>query len=165
MLHFSLTFWVQLGGVSAFKLLPQQFIVALVFGFVMLTILLLMALTSFDSVISYMTYRRWKWLHRSVYLGGVLIILHVWMIGTHAAYGSVQLVATVLLAMLFALEAIRVGQQLADRFPKIRQNNYLVTVIVYIWLFCMSMLVIMSGRVQSYHGEKHDKTGGQSVHK
>jgi len=48
------------------------------------------AVTSFDKVVSFLTFPRWKWLQRLVYLCGVFIIVHVWAIGVHFGAGVIQ---------------------------------------------------------------------------
>jgi len=76
-----------------------------------------MASTSFDKVVAFLGPARWKNLHRLIYLAGVLIILHVYLIGPHFAdrLSPQSILFITALAILFTLEAIRFKKYLSSR--------------------------------------------------
>lgn len=115
-MHGSIALWGQLGGLGQLGLLPNLSKWSLIGGLVGFTILSLMAATSLDKVVDFMTYRRWKWLHRLGYMGGLLVVLHVWSLGTHVAYIHVQILAFVLLAVLSGLELFKVTKILNRKY-------------------------------------------------
>lgn len=155
LLHAGVALWGQIGGFDGLALLPDRFAWALVFGVTALVVLLLMAATSFDKVIKFMTFRKWKWLHRFVYLGSVLIILHVWMIGTHAAYGWVQLVTFIPLSLLFGLEAWTIMSKFSERHPTFKSKDYFITLVLCMWLLASLLLLMLPALVKNYHDEHH----------
>ena len=158
-LHMVVALWGQIGGLGGVALLPERFVWAIGFGAVALIVLLLMAATSFDAVVTYMTFRRWKWLHRFVYLASVLIILHVWMIGTHVAYGWVQVVTFVPISLLLGLEAWCVVRKFAVRYPSFASKDYFWMLVASLWLLASSLLFMLPALVQNYHGEHHSDHG------
>ena len=125
--------------------------------------LFLLAITSFDAVIKFMTYPRWKWLHRFVYLGGVLILLHVWMIGTHLAYPGVQISAFGALALLLGLETHRATKLINDRYLKFDNLELTITSIA-IWTIGASLLLSIPYFIKNYHSRHHSDTGSSSQH-
>lgn len=113
--HALLAVWGQLGGLSQLGLLPSVFQVALWYGLAALVILLLMAAASFDAVIRWMSFPRWKWLQRLGYVAGVVVILHILLIGVHTAIPVISLIAGAALLILLGLEALRITQALRGR--------------------------------------------------
>ena len=164
-LHVCIALWGQIGGLGGVMLLPSRFIWSLGFGVVALAVLLLMAATSFDKVIQFMTFRKWKWLHRFVYLGSWLIILHVWMIGTHVAYSWVQLATFIPLSLLFGLEAWCTVSKYSDRHPEFKAKDYAITLALCLWLILSLALLSVPALVQNYHSENHTKHDTSSSHK
>lgn len=130
LLHVIITFLGQMDGFRGLLLLPDRFLWALGLGSVSLVILLLMALTSFDRVIAYMTYRRWKWLHRLGYIGGICVLLHMWMIGTHLSYLTFKSIIFVMLVTLVGFESLRIAENLVKKYPKVRQKKTLISVLL-----------------------------------
>lgn len=106
--HALLAIWGQLGGLSQLGLLPSIFQAALWFGVIALVVLLVMAATSFDAVIRWMSFPRWKWLQRFGYGAGVLVIAHIWLIGVHTAVPAVSFGAGSALLILLGLEVMRI---------------------------------------------------------
>lgn len=154
-LHATVALWGQIGGFGSLGLLPSRFAWAFAFGAVSLIVLFLMAATSFDTVIKFMTFRKWKWLHRFVYLGGVLIILHVWMIGTHMAYDWVQIATFVPLSVLFGLEAWCIVSKFGEKRPEFASKDYAVTICLVIWALLSLVLFLLPSLVQNYHSQHH----------
>ena len=153
LLHTVVALFGQIGGFGGLALLPQRFVWALLFGAISLLVLLLMAATSFNKVISFMTFRKWKWLHRMVYIGSILLLLHVWMIGTHLAYAWVQIAVFIPLSVLLGLESWCTTQKYRSH-SWVRANA--VTVAIAAWLLSSLLLFMVPSLVQNYHGD-HSK--------
>jgi len=152
LLHGAVALFGQLGGIEGLSLLPSRFMIALYLGLFALIVLCIMAATSFDSVVKRMTYPKWKLLHRLVYLAGIAIIIHIWLIGTHAVYGWIQLISLVLLSGLFALEGWRIAAALTKRFPSLNQRDIKTVISITIWLVLTVLVAALPGMFTSYHG-------------
>ncbi|MGI9027828.1 MAG: ferric reductase-like transmembrane domain-containing protein [Candidatus Saccharimonadales bacterium] len=122
LLHALVAFFGQLGGFNGLGFLSPRYSIALLLGFIALIILTVMAVTSFDKVIDKMGFRRWKRLHRLIYIAGLAILVHIVMLGTHYAYGSSSIARLTLVAVLilFMLEAVRMDRWLKKRFTVLR---------------------------------------------
>lgn len=150
LLHAVIAIWGQLGGLHTILLLPALFKWSLLAGVIALTILAVMAATSLDKAISFMTYRWWKWLHRLVYAGGVLAILHIWSIGTHLAYSGVQVAAFIALALLSGLELITIFKLLNRTRFRIG-NPELLSLFLTTWVLVCILLLFIPVTIQNYH--------------
>lgn len=157
-LHGAIALFGQLGGIGALGSLPDVFKWALLAGAIALTILGLMAATSFDVVVKKMTYRKWKWLHRFVYFAGVLVILHVWMIGTHMAYSGYQLAAVIALGVLLALEFFGLTRLLNRKYLKLSRSEA-GAVFLTMWAIAMGIALALPMLVQNYHSRHTDHVG------
>jgi DMSO/TMAO reductase YedYZ heme-binding membrane subunit len=155
-LHGAVALWGQLGGPGQLVYLPSLFKWSLLGGAIALIILLAMALTSFDRVIKFMTFRRWKWLHRLVYMGGILAVLHIWAIGTHLAYIELQLASLLALVLLGGLEIYRTVVLFARKHEEFQHKDYFFT--LYISLATIWVLLVVSVPVllQNYHSRHND---------
>lgn len=157
-LHMTIALWGQLGGINGLVHLPDSFRLSIFGGFVALFILFLMAMTSFDKVISFMTFRRWKWLHRLVYGGGVLAILHIWSVGTHLSYSPIQIIAFIALSILIGLEGFRLVTLLTKQYDELKSKDYFYTLVITIWLVGSVSLFAIPGLIKNYHGAHHSAT-------
>lgn len=160
LLHVIIALWGQLGGISGALLLPSWFIWSFAYGLVGLIILTLMAATSFDKVITFMTFRRWKWLHRFGYIGGTLVLMHVWMIGTHMAYLSFRSIIFIMLALLLLLESLRICSLLAKKYKPFRSDR--LELAVAIWLVLTIALFIAPNLIGNY--QDHHAAPQQALH-
>lgn len=160
-LHTAVALIDQVGGLGNLVLLPERFKIAFLLGGVALLILMLMALTSFDWVIDKMTFKRWKRLHQFVYLAGVLIIVHVWLIGTHADISGIRITSATLLALLFALEANRLVLKYAVRFNLSDLQRRATKIALFMVMFSsLWLLPLFAGNYHSQHtGESSVKAG------
>lgn len=147
LLHVGISLWGQIGGLGSLLLLPDRFLWSVGFGTIALIILLLMAATSFNRIVAFMTLPRWKWLHRLGYLGGILAMLHLWMIGTHIAYIEFRAVIFVLLAMLLWLESLRLTDVLTKKYPTRHKRK--VAIGIFLWLVAMGLLLLLPTLVSS----------------
>ena len=159
-LHMLLSLFGQLGGPSKLGLLPQRFQISIIFGGIALLFLLLMAATSFDKVISWMTFPRWKWLHRLGYIGAVLVFLHVWMISTHLSYVWIRQLLFALLSLLFALESWRVSI-LIERLSGEKSRGQQVMIAISLFVLAVLSMHIAPNFIDNNHS-KH--VNGQTEH-
>ena len=157
-LHACAAFFQEAGGFSGLGLLPQRFQWSLLFGVTALAILLLLAATSFDKIIMRMTFPRWKGMQRLIYIGGVLAVLHVWLTGTHIAYGWVQWVACVGLSVLFGLESWRMAKSLGKRLTSLAAPELFI-IFISIWIFFTGLLVMLPKVAVNYHAQHTSHTG------
>ena len=119
-----------------------------------------MAATSFDIAMKKMTIKRWKQLHQFVYLSGVLIIVHIWMIGTHADITGIRIASVVALGLLFGLEAIRIVRKINVRLGlrPIEQSMVGFTLFV-VMLGSLWLLPLLAG---NYHSDHNDDAATES---
>ena len=111
-LHVLISFFKQLDGFRGLKYLDDKYLVSIVAGMTALLILMLMALTSMDWAVRALTFKNWKRLHRFVYAAGWLIILHVFLIGTHYIRHTIYFYITIAaIILLILLEIIRVSKR------------------------------------------------------
>lgn len=150
-LHTIIVLATQSGGLSGLRLLPQRFQIAFILGGIATVILLLMAFTSFDRVIKKMTFRRWKMLHRFVYLAIALVIVHVWMIGTHASGSTARFYGALLLGLLFLLESIRLSRSLGKRFKLQTVRQWLLALVIFMTFQGSLLLLPLVSR--NYHSD------------
>ena len=160
LLHGLIALQSQLGGIEKLQYLPSLFQWSLAGGTVAFVVLGIMAATSFDAVVRRMTYRRWKWLHRLGYAGGILVLLHVWSIGTHLAYSSVQLAAFTALAVLGGLEMFRVVSQANKKYLQLDRPE-LLALFVSGWAIFSALIFMIPLVVENYHSQ-HTGHGGSS---
>jgi len=142
LLHAGTSLWGQLGGIDGLMVLPNKFVWALTYSFSALLILCILTFTSFDKVIIRMGYHRWKQLQRFVYLCGLLIILHVWMIGVHFASGIIRDIYLVAIIILFGLESWRLIDFLAERWRWHKTTRYFLS--LALWAIGVLVLGLIS---------------------
>ena len=151
LLHAVIGLWNNLGGPSQLGLLPVRFKVAVGLGAITLTILLALASTSFDVVVTRMTKPRWKMLHRFVYAAGALVVVHAWLIGTHSVYAWVQCTSFGAMAVLFLLEAFRIATcKPAVRLHKHRAHLRIIVTII-LWLLLLLPVVLLPKLIATHH--------------
>lgn len=117
LLHACIAFFSQLGGFEGLGFLSNKYLLAIGLSFTALLILFFMAATSFDSIIRIMHFKRWKILHRLVYIASILILIHALMLGTQFSDLS-QFIPQLffgLFAFLIVLEAIRFDAFLQEK--------------------------------------------------
>ncbi len=118
LLHGLFAFFGQLGGFAGLGFLSSKYLLAISLSFIALVILFLMTVTSFDFMVAKLTYPKWKFLHRFVYIAGVLILLHALMLGTHFSdlSSTIPQIFFSALAILLLLEANRFDTYLQKKF-------------------------------------------------
>ena len=161
LLHGVIALWGQLGGLTELQYLPTMFKWSLAGGAVAFSILLIMALTSFDVVVKFMTYRKWKWLHRLVYVGGVLALIHIWTVGTHLAYSQVQVAAFVALLVLAGLELYRSVGKANDAYLHLNKSEA-ITLFISSWAVVAVLLLATPTLIKNYHSRHTDHSESMS---
>lgn len=136
-LHSSVNFFGQLGGISGLQFLTQRFITALLLGLSVLLILFITALTSFDRAITVIGQTRWLWLQRLTYGAGIVVLVHIAIVGTHFS----DLSATIpklffgATAFLLILEVMRLDSKLHATLPSLGRIGAATMVLVHAALF------------------------------
>ncbi len=158
-LHTVIAVLDQVGGLANLMLLPDRFKLAFLLGGIALLILIIMAATSFDAVIKKLTFKRWKAIHSYVYLAGVLIIVHVWLIGTHSDITGIRIASAAALAVLFALESNRIVAKIAARFKFSSIQTIASGLAIFAVLFgSLWLLPLFAGNYHSQHEDESNYT-------
>ena len=115
--HASFAFFGQLHGFAGLSFLTSDYLISLIIGFIALEIMLVLALTSFDKAIDYLSFSRWKIIHRFVYLAGLLVLIHTVLLGTHYLNlaGFIPALTFLLVALLLIGEALRFDRYLSKK--------------------------------------------------
>ncbi len=118
-LHFWNAFFGELGGFAGLQFLNLKYLTAISLGATSLTILTLMAMTSTEWAVNKLSYKRWKFLHRFIYLVAILTTIHALMLGSHFTdfSGWIPQIFSVALAFLLILESLRFDIYLSKKFP------------------------------------------------
>jgi DMSO/TMAO reductase YedYZ heme-binding membrane subunit len=162
-LHATVAFFGQSGGFGGIGLLPTRFRWSLLLGAIALLVLTLMAATSFDRAIRKLTFKRWKWLHRVGYIAGILVIVHVWLIGTHSSNKLVEIFGLSGLIFLFGLESLRSSKLIQLRFNMTSSRRIAVAILMFVIL--TGSLLALPRLVQNYHAASgHIEHGGGHAH-
>lgn len=121
--HAVVSFFGPLRGFDGIPFFDPYTAWALVFGLISLVILLVLGATASDGAVAAMGRNRWKALHRTVYLAGVLMFVHLVLVGPHyATTRSPWMFATlVLVGCLTYLQARRFDSWWAKKFPQDRR--------------------------------------------
>lgn len=115
-LHSFLAFFLQLGGFNGIKYYSSVYNWSLLLGVLALGILFVMAATSVDWVIRVMSFKRWKLLHRLVYVAGVSILVHIVLVGSHfEQFNFLSTLTVVALILLLWLQLQRIAQNVKDK--------------------------------------------------
>lgn len=143
LLHASLAFFGQLGGFAGLGFLNSKYLLAISLSASALIILGLMATTSFDYMVEKLTFDRWKFLHRFVYLAALLIIIHALLLGSHFSNLSdtIPKITFAALSTLLLLEANRFDNFLQNKFvfwPRLGLGVLLVLILVVVYLIFLN---------------------------
>lgn len=160
-LHGATALWGQLGGLGQIGMLPSIFKWSLLAGAVALFILLIKAATSLDIVVNFMTYRRWKLLHRIGYVGGVLAVLHIWTIGTHLSYTGYKAAAFLALVVLAGLELFRVIKLINDKYLHLSGTKKTILWVLS-WAVLTAIVASIPKFVVNFHSRHTDHSSAHS---
>lgn len=102
-LHLLCAFIANLDGkLNALQFLSTRHQVALGLSSAAFIILFLLAITSVDRIIAWMSFSRWKKLHRFVHLAVILVLFHAFLIGSHfTVVAAVLPLLIILLSLTF----------------------------------------------------------------
>ncbi len=109
LLHACLVFFGPMGGFTGLFSLRGKYLLAAILGITTLAILTLMASTAFDFMIDRLGFKRWKFLHRFVYLASISILFHALIFGSHFQdlSGIIPKIFLIALVLLIILEIKR----------------------------------------------------------
>lgn len=118
LLHAYFAFFKVIGGIEKFMFLSQDYRLGVFFGSTSLMILFLLTSTATDFAVDKLTFKKWKMLHRFVYLVAILVLFHAVRIGSHFAdlSGTIPKIFFIAGAILLALEIIRFVKYLRGKF-------------------------------------------------
>lgn len=118
-LHAMFAFFGLLGGFSGLLFLGNTYLTAITLSFISLSIFFILSLTSSDYMVNKLTFPRWKFLHRFVYLAGIFVLIHALMLGSHFSNlsGFIPQTFFFMLVFLLLLEAPRFDKLLNRLFP------------------------------------------------
>jgi DMSO/TMAO reductase YedYZ heme-binding membrane subunit len=121
--HALVSFFGPLGGFSGIPFLDPYTGWALVLGTAALIVLLVLGATASDGAVRRMGQARWKTLHRSVYAVGVLVLIHLLLVGTHYgdSHSPWMFWSLAGVGFLVFLEALRFDQWWSKKFPQDRR--------------------------------------------
>lgn len=110
LLHAYRGFYGEIGGFSGVVNQPVFYIIAITLSSIALFILFLMAATSFDYMVSKLTFPLWKKLHRFVYIASIFVLIHALLIGSHFRdlKGPIPIIAFIAILFLLLLEFLRI---------------------------------------------------------
>jgi sulfoxide reductase heme-binding subunit YedZ len=108
-LHVYISFFDQLGGFRGLGFFDFTYNLSFVLGILALGVMFIMAATSFDWIVDHMGYKKWKLLHRLIYIGSIALLIHVTLIGPHFETITVLSVITYGAALfLLVMECLRI---------------------------------------------------------
>ncbi len=158
LLHSSLAFFGQLGGFPGLFYLNSKYLLSISLSFIALVIFCLMASTSFDFMVRKLTFPRWKFLHRFVYLAGILVLIHALLLGTHFSNLSelIPQISIGLLAILLLLETNRIDAWLQRKFATLPKFGFTLVlavslIISYVLLAFVPADIPLSLGIHSQH--------------
>lgn len=108
-LHSSLAFFKQLGGFGGVRYYNTEYSWSLSLGVLALAVLFIMAATSLDKAVNLLSFKRWKLLHRLVYIAGVAVLVHVALIGSHyEGFGLQSGLTGLMVLILLGFQVVRI---------------------------------------------------------
>lgn len=122
--HAVVSFFGPLRGFDGIPFFDPYTAWALILGLVSLVIMAVLGATAWDGAVARLGQGRWKMLHRTVYGAGVLLFVHLVLVGPHyTSPRSPWMFGTlVLVGWLLYLQAARFDAWWAKRFP--REKRY-----------------------------------------
>jgi sulfoxide reductase heme-binding subunit YedZ len=122
-LHFLYAFFGEIGGLSAFLSLDFKYMFAALLNLISLIILAVMAATANDYMIKKLKYKKWKFIHRFVYVVAVFTLIHALLLGEHfQSLNIVSISVGIASAFMIYLQGKRVIANLKT-FPSGKQAS------------------------------------------
>lgn len=157
-LHMYFAFFKQLGGFGGLWFLSSNYLIAVSLGFASLSILFLLTVLSFTFIKTKLSMQKLALLNKSLYLVGLLILIHAFMLGTHFQKITDMLPQIIFIScsFLFLLEANRLDIFLQKKtiFTKRFGLSMSVTIGLLLCFFLFTYLptnTIPSVNVHSQH--------------
>ena len=108
LLHVYINFFLQLGGFAGIKYYNGKYSLAVLLGVSALGLLFLATVASVDWVVDRLGIKNWKLFGRLAYLAGIIILIHIIVIGpAYAGLGLLSTLTAVAVLFILWLEAIR----------------------------------------------------------
>lgn len=109
-LHGTIALFKLLGGIEGLFFITGKDLYAILAGICALFLLTVLGITSFDWAIRLLGGKQWKSLHQATYVVGVLVVIHVFLTGSHFrnTSGHVSKIAIVAIGYLVFLEFLRI---------------------------------------------------------
>lgn len=152
-IHTCFAFFGLLGGFPGLSFLSTTYVTAITFSFIALIILSLLAATSFDWMVVKLGGKRWKILHRFVYLAGILILIHALLLGSQFSNLSswIPEIFFAAFAVLIILESFRIDKYLHTKLhmPK----SFGITFVIAMCLVSIAafQFFVPSSNIQSFN--------------
>jgi len=111
-----------------------------------------MAATSFDFVIAKMTFKKWKLLHRLIYLAGIFILIHALLLGTHFRDLSETIPQIMFIAVFFLLilEGLRIDFFMQKKFPNLPKFGLTYVLLMLIFGAALYYIFIPPGAIPDF---------------
>ena len=134
--HTLISFFGTLGGFSGIGFLQTNYLFSIVIGFVALLILTVLAVTSYDAAIIALG-KNWRRLHRTLYAAALLILLHVYLLGSHFSdiLSTSSTILLISLLFLLLLESVRINNIVSARYPSFPRRALVYATIAILFLF------------------------------
>lgn len=144
-LHALCAFFANLDGKpNAVLFLSPRHRLALLLSSGAFVILFSMAITSIDRVINWMTFPRWKKLHRFIHLVVILVLFHAFMIGSHFT-----VVAAPLPLLIIGLSLCFLFLEVGAIYKKLQQSELAKDHQRIRWRYVSLLLVVSAGMLVS----------------
>ena len=149
-------FFVQLQGFDGLAFLPADYLKAIIYSFAALIILGSLSLTSFDKMVVVLG-STWKKVHKLSYFAGILIILHVLLIGTNFTNQNSPYyrLGFLLVFFLLFLQARRIDLNFVKRLENYPQFGFSFLIILSLFSIGLSSAY---GASNSSSGHSHDSS-------
>ena len=149
-LHVYYAFFGELGGFEGLQFLNLRYLTAIALGATSITILSVMAMTSFEFMVSKLSFQKWKFLHRFVYIVAIFTTIHALMLGSHFTDLSEMIpqIFSVALAFLLILEALRFDVYLMNKFPTLPKAG----VAFFVATLFIALLTILTFAPSNFSG-------------
>src|SRR6266481_4236496 len=140
LLHAFAALQFELGGFSGLKFLNNEYLLGISYSFAALVILAVLTVTSFDFAVSALG-KKWKWIHRLVYLAAILVVIHAFLLGSQFMNISEAIPQVFLIALLFLLllESTRAAKFLHKKYRRFSLLSWNIAVFV-LFVFCLFLI-------------------------
>lgn len=141
LLHSLFAFFGLLNGFDGWSFLGNKYKFPVLLGLFVMLILAILASTSFSWVIRKLG-RKWKYLHRLIYLASIILIFHILILGTHfhdILQNIPQTFADAVIVLLL-LEGGRLDKHLSKKYGKdsdIRTLSFIFFILLSLVMFVL----------------------------